>query len=250
MGINIDAIRNRLNKLNGQTKNRTLSWKPKEGEDHTVRLISFGNEDGTPFKDLYFYYNIGSQRGLLAPYQFGKPDPIQELITKLRDDKSKESYELAKKLYPKMRTYAPVIVRGEEDKGVQIWGFGKTVCQGLYGIMLDEDYGDITDPLTGRDIKVICTKQPGKKWAMTEVRPRGKESKLSSSDKQAQEWINNIPNLDDMFELKSYDELSKIVNDWIMSDEMLGDTGDDNFRSEEKSTGFKSLDDAFASISE
>ena len=43
-----------------------------------------------------FYYNIGNNPGLLAPYQFDKPDPIQELITKLRDEGTKESYELAK----------------------------------------------------------------------------------------------------------------------------------------------------------
>ncbi len=47
-----------------------------------------------------FYYNIPGQRGLLAPSQFGKKDPIQELINKLRDEGTKESYEMAKKLYP------------------------------------------------------------------------------------------------------------------------------------------------------
>ena len=39
-----------------------------------------------------------------------------------------------------------LLFRGEEDKGVQIWGFGKMVYQSLLNIMLDEDYGDITDP--------------------------------------------------------------------------------------------------------
>mgnify|MGYP003656021417 CR=1 FL=1 len=156
-----------------------------------------------------------NNRGLLGPYQFENPDPIQELITKLRDEGSKESYELAKKLYPKMRTYAPVIIRGEEDKGVQIWGFGKTVYQTLLGLMLDEDYGDITDPKSGRDIKVVCSKQPGKKWAMTEVRPRGKQSGLSDNDSQSQSWLSSIPNLDEIYQMKSYDELTKIINDWL-----------------------------------
>ena len=89
------------------------------------------------------------------------------------------------------------------------------VYQALLGLMLDEDYGDITDPLEGRDIKVVCSKQPGKKWAMTEVRPRGKQSNLSENSSHAKEWLSNIPNIDDLFECKSYDELSKIVNDWL-----------------------------------
>ena len=131
MPIDFDAIRAKLNKLSGNNKNRNTMWRPTEGEEHTVRLISFPDNDGQPFKELWFYYNIPNQRGLLAPYQFGDKDPIQELITKLREDGSKESYELAKKLYPSMRCYAAVIVRGEEDKGVQIWSFGKTVYQTL-----------------------------------------------------------------------------------------------------------------------
>ena len=256
MTIDFDVIRKKLDRLSGATRNRSSMWKPTEGEEHVVRLLSFPDNDGQPFRELWFYYGIGNNRGLLAPYQFGNTDPIQELITKLRDDGSKESYELAKKLYPKMRTYAPVIVRGEEDKGVQIWGFGKTVYQALLGIMLDEDYGDITDPKTGRDIKVSCVKQPGRKWAMTEVRPRGKQSLLSEDSNKATEWTQNLPNLDEIYQAKSHDELSKIINDWI------NDEDDNAFSSSEASSqttsetakptsnSYSSIDAAFADLME
>ena len=139
MAIDFDAIRRKLGQLSGQNRRSNVMWRPKEGEEYTIRLLAFSDNDGQPFKERYFYYNIGNNPGLLAPYQFGNPDPIQELITKLRDDGSKESYELAKKLYPKMRTYAPVIVRGEEDRGVRLWAFGKTVYQSILNLMLDED---------------------------------------------------------------------------------------------------------------
>ena len=255
MSIDFEAIRKKLDRLSGATRNRSSMWKPTEGEEHIVRLLSFPDNDGQPFRELWFYYGIGNNRGLLAPYQFQNPDPIQELITKLRDEGSKESYELAKKLYPKMRTYAPVIVRGEEDKGVQIWGFGKTVYQTLLGLMLDEDYGDITDPTSGRDIKVVCSKQPGKKWAMTEVRPRGKQSTLSDNGDQASGWLDNIPNLDDIYQEKTYDELSKIVNDWINGDENSdsGYTSKETTATAESSSEatnktYSNIDDAFADL--
>ena len=254
MAIDFDAIRKKLDRLSGNSKNRSSTWRPVEGEEHTVRLLSFQNNDGQPFKELWFYYNIGKERGLLAPSQFGNPDPIQELITTLKDEGTKESYELCKKLYPKMRTYAPVIVRGEEDKGVQIWGFGKMVYQGLLGLMLDEDYGDITDPTTGRDIKVVCTKTPGRQWATTEVRPRGKSTLLSTNEEQASEWMNSIPNMDDMYQCKSYDELSKIVNDWLGSDDETVESNTSESAStntsenETNSQGYKSIDDAFADL--
>ena len=257
MAIDLDAIRNKLNQLSGQNSRRNTNWRPQEGEESNVRILSFPDNDGQPFKERWFYYNIGNNPGLLAPYQFGKPDPIQELITKLRDDASKESYELAKKLYPKMRCYAPVVVRGEEEKGVRIWAFGKTVYQTLLNIMLDEDYGDITDPNTGRDVKVVCTKPPGRMWATTEVRPRGKQSQLSEDASKAKGWLGAIPSLDDMFTLKSYEELEKLVNDWLNGD---SDDQVDNHTSRggqdtqsasnasDNTAKYRSLDEAFADL--
>jgi len=266
MAINFDAIRKKLDNLSGNNKKSSSSWKPKEGEEYTVRLLSFPNNDGQPFKELWFYYNIGNNPGLLAPYQFGKPDPIQDLITKLRDEGTKESYELAKKLYPKMRCYAPVIVRGEEDKGVQLWAFGKQVYQALLGIMLDEDYGDITDPESGRDVKVRCYKPQGKKYSETEVMPRGKSAPLSPNTGTAKQWLSNIPDVSKLFELKSSDELSKIVNDWINggAPDSDGTTRGGNASAahddesdapqekpgQTKSKSFKSLDDAFSELME
>lgn len=255
MALDRDALKRKLDALSGNTKKRTSTWRPTEGEEHTVRLLSFPDNDGQPFKELWFYYNIGNNPGLLTPHQFGDADPVQELINTLRDEGTKESYELAKKLYPKMRTYAPVIVRGEEDKGVQIWGFGKMVYQSLLNIMLDEDYGDITDPTEGRDVKVVCTKLPGRKWATTEVRPRGKATSLSDDTDAVQDWMSNIPDPTKLYECKTYDELSGIVNAWLSGDgaeDSSADTGTErggnSTENTENSSGYSSLDDAFADL--
>ena len=252
MSLNFDAIRRKLEKLSGNTNSRSTFWKPEEGNDYKVRLLSFPDNDGQPFKELMFYYNIPGQRGLLAPSQFGKPDPIQELITKLRDEGTKESYEMAKKLYPKMRVYAPVIVRGEEDKGVQIWGFGKLVYQSLLAIFMDEDYGDITDPKEGRDVTVRCTKAPGQQWAKTEVLPRGKTTALSNSKKEAKEWLDNIPDVTTMFTTKSYDELITIIDNWLNEDDNNDSSGTEwNTKTQSESSTSKSevdIDDVFSDL--
>lgn len=254
MAINFDAIRKKLNKLSGQSNKRDIMWRPTEGEEATVRLLAFPDNDGQPFKERWFYYNIGDNPGLLAPYQFNRPDPIQELINKLRDDENKESYELAKKLYPKMRAYAAVIVRGEEDKGVRLWAFGKQVYQSLLNIMLDEDYGDITDPKAGRDVKVTCSKANGKTYASTDVMPRGKSSPLSDSPDKTKQWLSNIPSLDELFTEKSYEELEKIVNDWLNGDSSsssdTGTTRGDFSRSEMKAAPAASEDDDSSSKSQ
>ena len=97
MAIDFDAIRKKLGQLSGNNSKRRVMWRPPQDETTTVRIIAFTDNDGNPFKERYFYYNIGNNPGLLAPYQFGKPDPINELIQKFKGEGTKEGYEMAKK---------------------------------------------------------------------------------------------------------------------------------------------------------
>jgi hypothetical protein len=214
MAIDLDAIRKKLNQLSGVNSKRRTMWRPTEGEESVVRIIGFTDNDGNPFKERYFYYNIGNNPGFLAPFQFGKPDPFQELIDKLKSEGSKESYELAKKLYPKMRVYAAVVVRGQESEGVKLWGFGKQVYQALLNVMLDPDYGDITDLGEGHDIKLMCTKQPGRMWTTTEVRVRPKATALGTKS-EVKEWTANMPDLDSIYTLEPYEKLESAINAWL-----------------------------------
>jgi hypothetical protein len=89
------------------------------------------------------------------------------------------------------------------------------VYQDILNLMLDEDYGDVTDPLEGRDIRVSVSKLPGKQYADTKISPRAKVEPLSRDTAQAKKWIESIPEVDEAVNLKSYEEIEKIVNDWI-----------------------------------
>ena len=258
MAFNADAIKKKLAELSGKNSKKTVMWRPEEGKTYNIRFLSIpGASDGLPFKELQFYYGIGDKAGFLAPNQFGKPDPVQELINKLRAEESKDSYELAKKLYPKMRFFGAVIVRGEEDKGVRLWSFGKLVYQELLNIMMDADYGDITDVKKGYDIKVSCEKVAGKQFADTSVRPRPNSSPLSEDTSKIKDWLDNIPNVDDVYSLKPYEEIKRALDEWInpgSSDSVGSSRGapdDDDAPAQPKSKGgasSKSLDDAFAEL--
>lgn len=253
--FNADAIRKKLADLSGKNSKKNLTWRPEEGKSYTVRFLPLTKStDGSGLRDLWFYYNVGNNPGLLAPYQFGKPDPFQELITKLRADDNKDSYEMAKKLYPKMRAFGAVIVRGEEDKGVRIWSFGKTVMQDLYNVMLDADYGDIMDLKKGYDIKVTCEKVAGKQFADTTIRPRPNPTPVHDDSKKIKEWVDSVPNLDDIYVVKPYDELVKILNDWINPSSSAdsagtahGESNTDNV-APAKLKPNKQLDNAFAEL--
>ncbi len=214
MALDLNAIKNKLNQLSGKSRTASSLWKPQLGKS-VIRLLPLSTDNGTPFEERYFYYNIGNNPGILAPHQFGKPDPVQELINKLHDEGTSGARETAKKLYPKMRAYAGVVVRGEEDKGVRWWGFGKTVYQSLLNILLDSDYGDISDPLEGHDLTVTMQKLPNRSFPTTEVMPKPKATKLASKPDAIQEYMDGVPDLDEIYRLKSYDEIEKIVNDWL-----------------------------------
>ena len=68
MAIDFDAIRKKLGQLSGSNSKRRVMWRPPQDETTTVRLIAFTDNNGNPFKERYFYYNIGNNPGLLAPY--------------------------------------------------------------------------------------------------------------------------------------------------------------------------------------
>jgi hypothetical protein len=132
---------------------------------------------------------------------------------------------LAKKLLPKMRAYMPIIVRGEEAKGVQVWSFGKIIYQKLLGYYLDSDVGDILDPEEGFDLKVVITQQPGKQFQDTQVDAARKTSKLTSDPELLKKWAESVPNLDDMYKLKSTQEIESILNQWLSGDVPSTDDG-------------------------
>ena len=57
MAIDFDAIRRKVAQLSGNARRGSAFWRPEEGE-HTVRIVPFTDNDGQPFKERWFYYNL------------------------------------------------------------------------------------------------------------------------------------------------------------------------------------------------
>ena len=100
---------------------------------------------------------------------------------------------LGRKLDAKMRTFLPVVVRGEEAQGVKFWGFGKTVYQELLGFIADPDYGDIADPMTGRDIVVEfkTAEETGANFPSTSIRVKPNQTPITEDKEQLKGMIEN-----------------------------------------------------------
>lgn len=221
MAVDLAAIRKRVQELSGQRRTSSVQlWKPEAGE-YKVRGIPWkSTPDGMPFIERRFYY-IGDAPRILAPSQFGKPDPVNDLLRKLYSSGKPEDRILAKKLQPKMTAYMAVIVRGQEDKGAQVWSFNKFIYQRLLSFFTEEDVGDFLDPMNGFDLKVVITpsqKRFNDRVVMdTVVDAARRASKLSEDPEQAKKWLDGVPNIDDMYNQKTPEEIEHVLNTWFAS---------------------------------
>ncbi len=214
MAIDLKSIKDRLNSLKNSTNKKEALWKPKPGK-YQVRILPYTHNKDNPFIELYFHYGINNKT-YISPISFGRPDPIVEFSDKLKRMGGDE-WKAGKRMEPKLRTYVPVLVRGEEVEGVRFWGFGKTVYQELLGYIADPDYGDITDPITGRDIVVEITsaEESGTSYPVTNIRIKPKETPLSESADKLEQYLTTQTNIADLYEELTYKELSDILENWL-----------------------------------
>ena len=80
-----------------------------------------------------------------------------------------------------MRTFAPVVVRGEENQGVKFWGFGKTVYQELLSIMLVLTMVISQTKVNGRDVVVEfkTTKRRVNHFPSTNIRVKPNQTPIT-----------------------------------------------------------------------
>tara|TARA_B100000787_G_scaffold63098_1_gene46299 strand:+ start:72 stop:830 length:759 start_codon:yes stop_codon:yes gene_type:complete len=222
--MDLNAIKNRLNQLQ-TTNNRTSNlWKPSPGTQ-VLRIVPYKFNKDNPFIELYFHYDLGG-KNYLSPISFGRPDPIEEFAQKLKSTGSKDDYRLGRKIEAKMRTYAPVVIRGEENQGVKFWGFGKTVYQELLSIIADPDYGDITDSVSGRDVAVEfkTAEETGKSFPSTSIRVKPNQTPITEDASALETITESQKNITDIYQERSYDELTQALNDYLNGDSSSEET--------------------------
>ena len=112
--MDIEAVRKRLGQLQTSSTRTTHLWKPQPGKTQ-IRILPYKLNSDTPFIELFFHYDLGG-KSFISPLSFGRPDPIAEFADKLKSSGNREDWRLGKKLEAKLRTFAPVVVRGKKIK--------------------------------------------------------------------------------------------------------------------------------------
>lgn len=220
--MDLNAIKQRLDNLQSKaapqqkTDYTTIFWRPSIGKQQ-VRIVPSAFDSSSPFTELKFYYGI-TNKVMISPLNFGEKDPIAEFAQKLRQGEyDKENYVLAKKLDAKNRIFIPVIVRGEEDKGVRLWQFGKLIYEDLLSMAMDDEIGDYTDIVNGRDftLETVGPESTGTNYNKTSVRPRMKTSPLSEDSSQVETWLETQPNPKEVFKRFTFDEMKDALVKWL-----------------------------------
>jgi hypothetical protein len=219
MALDMSKVKSRLEALKTTNGKSAHLWKP-TGKS-VIRIVPYKHNPENPFIELLFHYGVNNKT-YLSPSSFNRPDPIVEFANKLKKSGDKESWKEGRKLEPKMRTYVPILVRGEEDQGVKFWGMGKTVYQEILAIIADPDYGDITDPKTGRDILVEfkTAEETGKSFPETSIRVKPNQTPaFDVTNKSVLDKFKDQKNILDLFPELSYDELAKVMDAWLNAPE-------------------------------
>ena len=213
--MDISLALKRFSSLQNNTKKSDSIFKPANGKSQ-VRIVPYKFNKDIPFIELYFHYNINNKT-YLSPISFGRPDPIVEFAEKLKRTGDTDDWKAGKKMEPKLRTFVPVIVRGKESEGVKFWGFGKTVYQDILGYIADPDYGDITDPNTGRDIvlEVMSAEESNASYPTTTIRVKPATSKLADSPETIQQLLDGQKEITELYQELSYAELKSVLENWL-----------------------------------
>ena len=229
MAIDISKMRERKAALENRGGQSSSFWRPQDGEQ-TIRIVP--TADGDPFKDYWFHYNVGNNPGFLSPKKnFGEEDPLNDFVRKLFNEGTEESIKMAKNLMARQRFFSPVLVRGEEEKGVRVWGYGKTVYEQLLKLVLHPEYGDITDVETGTDLVLHYGKPAGASFPQTKLTPRRRSSVLCDEavggDERCAELLESIPDFETLFERKTPEEVGTLLDAYLLGDESTDseDTG-------------------------
>ena len=217
----LSALQTQQSRPSGEAR-KNVFWKPAVGKQ-TIRIVPSAYNKSNPFSELYFHYGI-DKNPMISPTNWNEKDPIVEFAKQLRTSKDKESWRLARKLDPKMRVFVPIIVRGEEADGVKLWGFGKEIYMELLSMVEDEDIGDYTDIISGRDLNLttVGADTTGTGFNKTTVRARTKESTLTDDDTLLQTILNDQPEPLKVFSRMSFEDMKSVLQKWLAPDEEEG----------------------------
>ena len=209
------AAQNKGNQTREKIDYTKIFFKPKPGK-YVVRILPNKYDKAWPIREVQFHYGF-AKGPILALSNWGEADPIADFAKQLRKSADKEDWQLAKKIEPKSRFFAAVVVRDEEHLGARLWEFGKLTNDQLLGIAADDDYGDFTDITDGRDFTIEATEDiiAGRKGIKCQLRVKPKTTPISEDAALVTKLLEEQPDILGINRKYTYDALKDILTKWL-----------------------------------
>ena len=217
MAINLDKINGALDRLDPEKKSggntNTSVVKLPEGES-VIRIAPYNLDPEMPFQELHFHYAIGGKT-FLCPKRMKNDDcPICDMATEAWNEFTSTQEESAKDVFKKLvatlRVYIPIVIRGQEDKGLRWWAVSprSTYKEILTKVKNGMAQGiDITSTSDGLDL-IVQVKKGFNDWLVPEsIDTALRPSPLAESDDAIDALIKTITPID---EVATYRELSEM----------------------------------------
>ncbi|HEY4430640.1 MAG TPA: hypothetical protein VGN87_06335 [Paenibacillus sp.] len=264
--LDVSALAARLTELNsnsgGNGSGGGISWLNLKDGRNVIRILP-PKGDGVFAKEVFVHFGVNkteeNKRGtmVVCPKTHGdnKPCPVCDVVAEMRklSKKKDDKYDkMARELNKKTRVYYNVIDRAddldtfekkevdgkekwfnaddEEETPIKVFGSGIGIYKALLALIIDPEYGDITDEDEGLDI--IITKSGTGYNTKYEVKSVRKESVIGFDN-----WEEESHDLNPLAKAKSYDEIDAILNG-----EEPEDKDDDDEEEDEKEEKPKKAD--------
>ena len=205
MPINLDDLKKEFDQIQNR---QTGFFIPQEGESVIRILPSWDSLFPSRIFKKVGRHNIFGEKYICPRETNNEACPICDHVFKLYRSAKQgkpEDANLAKELRAIQRFYWNIVVRGQEDKGVQKFECGSKLTDKIMSIMLKELMRDITDPAEGHDL-VVVKKMNGEYPDYTSSYVRLQPSLLGND-----EWLDHLNNFDQDFKCKSADELREVL---------------------------------------
>jgi len=196
-------------------------FKPKSGQN-ALRFLPPPEGKTSPFVVSYQHWVTlpdGSRSNMNCGRMVAKQRcPVCEKMDDLLRSGNEVDFKAASEFKPKLRVFANIIDRDDEAKGVQVFGFGKSVLDQLVAIRKDTRAGgDFTDIEDGFDI-ILTKKGEGMKTEYTCLASR-ESSALSDDADLSSLWMDNQYDLDVYKRVLPYEEAyAKLTGESVASE--------------------------------
>lgn len=201
-----DRLKRLLDKVNSLNIGGGGWWRAPVGTS-TIRVLPPVGTMEFFFVEVGQHYIGDSKDGLYCPNVCaGQPCPICEVQDELYKAGDKDT---AAKFRVGRSFFINLIDRAHPDQGVLKYQCGTTIFTQLVAYINDPDYGDISDPDAGYDVKVERTGE-GKNDTRYQARAVRRDTPLGEPD-QAEQWLNDASDLQEYVNSRmlSYEDLAK-----------------------------------------